>query len=215
MKTCAIIPLKKLLYSKSRLSAILNEKQRKELTLYMLKDVINACLNSKRLNSIFIVSQDDIKFSDFGDEIKIIVDSGELNEAIKNAILRLREYDIKIIIPCDIPLLEGYDIDFIIENAIKYDIILSPSCDSGTNLLCIKGVNDFKLEFGEGKKSFISHLKNAIESKLNVKVISNERIALDIDDDTRLLYLSMLDADKYSIKYLKGALYEGNKNHSN
>jgi Uncharacterized conserved protein, COG1920 len=75
MKTCAIIPLKKLLYSKSRLSAILNEKQRKELTLCMLKDVINACLNSKRLNSIFIVSQDDIKFSDFGDEIKIIVDS--------------------------------------------------------------------------------------------------------------------------------------------
>jgi len=55
MKVCALIPLKELEKSKSRLSNILNEKERIEFTLCMLKDVIKALVNSSKIDDIYII----------------------------------------------------------------------------------------------------------------------------------------------------------------
>lgn len=216
MKTCAIIPLKELKKSKSRLSNFLKDKERIELTLNMLRDVVEAFFNSGKVNQIFIISQD--QSLDLDNEIinkfEVIFDPSTLNDSLERQIKNLKEYAAKIIVPCDIPLISKDDVDAVYKMLERYDVIISPSCDSGTNLLAIKGDLRFKLEFGEGKKSFLLHLKNAVYANLKVYVYSNERIALDLDDETRLKYLATLDIDKHSIRYLRGVLIEGNKNNS-
>jgi|ECHnycMinimDraft_1075156.scaffolds.fasta_scaffold00068_22 2-phospho-L-lactate guanylyltransferase len=215
MKVCALIPLKELEKSKSRLSNILNEKERIEFTLCMLKDVIKALVNSSKIDDIYIISQEkELKLSDER-KFKLIFDSASLNEALERHIKDLQQYDAKIIIPCDIPLVSEEDVEKVIELLNEYDVVISPSCDSGTNLLAIKNELKFKLEFGEGRRSFIMHLKNALEANLKVYVYSSERIALDVDDDPRLKYLITLNIDKYSTQYIRWILNERNKNNSN
>jgi len=208
---CIIIPLKKLSLIKSRLSSYLSLQERIELTRLMLKDILNSCLISN-YSKIFIVSQQEINW--FKDEkIEILINENELNTALSETIAKLKDRNFKsfLIIPADIPLIETKDLEEMKKLMTNYDILISPSFDSGTNALFMKSEKEIELEYGEGKKSFLLHIRNALDKGLSLCIFSNERISFDVDDIIRLRYLAHLNINKESILYVK-KLYEKNRN---
>jgi 2-phospho-L-lactate guanylyltransferase len=211
MKDCIIIPLKRIDSAKSRLSNYLNPIQRKEFSLSMLSDVLEACISSS-FYKIFLVTQEKIDLI-HEEKIEQIIDNSELNLALKNAIDKVKNlgYECYLIIPSDIPLIEKEDLDTLKKLINEYDLIISPSFDSGTNALFMKKDKEIELEYGEGRNSFLRHLEHAQRRNLNVYIYSNERISLDIDDYARMKYLAKLDINKKSVLYIK-KIYEENRN---
>jgi len=212
MRDCIIIPLKRIDSAKSRLSSYLNPIQRREFSLLMLSDVLDACIDSS-FSKIFLVTQEKIDILSYKEKIEQIIDDSELNIALKNTIDKVKRlgYEYFLIIPSDIPLIEKEDLGILKKLISKYDLIISPSFDSGTNALFMKKDKEIELEYGEGKNSFLRHLEHAQSKNLNVYIFSNERISLDIDDHVRMKYLAKLDINKKSILYIK-KIYEENRN---
>ncbi len=205
MLSAILIPFKKLSLAKSRLSDFLNQEQRIELTKLMLKDVLNSCLKSN-FSKIFLIIQEEFNEPWLAsNKIGMIQDEGELNEALERTIKKL-SFDLFLILPSDIPLIETEDIEAIISLSKEFDVVISPSIDGGTNALLLKKGKEIKLEYNL-KNSSLLHLKNALSLGLKVCILANERIALDIDDIVRLKYLINKDSEKESIFYAKSIIY--------
>ncbi len=201
MSDAILIPFKKLSLAKSRLSNFLNQKQRIEFTELMLKDVLNSCLKSS-FSKIFLITQEEFnKPWLVSNKIEIIQDEGELNEALERTIKKLN-FDLFLILPADIPLIETEDLEAILSLSKEFDVVISPSIDGGTNALLLKKGKEIKFEYNL-KNSSLLHLKNALSLNLKVCILTNERIALDIDDIVRLKYLINKDLRKESIFYAK------------
>jgi 2-phospho-L-lactate guanylyltransferase len=205
MKINVLIPLKKLNESKSRLIKYLDENSRITLTLLMLEDILDSCILSQSVNKIYLVSYDDLSEFKKYKEIEILINKEELNKALEFALnhLKKEENGATLIIPSDLPLIEPVDFKNLRELIKNYEIILGPSCDGGTNILMLRNYVKISLEFGEGKRSFLLHLKNALDNNYSVAIYSNERICLDLDDIIRLRYFQTLNINKKSIKYIK------------
>jgi len=207
---CVLIPLKRLEASKSRLSKYLSVEERVELTKCMLRDVLNVCLDSG-FSRVLLITQGEIDFI-YDNKIEVINNDKELNVALLEAISSIKgRFNSYLILPADIPLIEKSDLEQMKKLMESFDILISPSFDSGTNALFMKRGKEIELEYGEGKKSFLLHLENALNKGLNVVVFSNERIGMDIDDLARLRYLAHLNINKESVLYVR-RLYEKNRN---
>jgi 2-phospho-L-lactate guanylyltransferase CofC len=205
MKLNVLIPVKKLNQIKSRLSKYLNEEFRIRLSFLMIEDILESCSSSKMIEKIYLVSYDEINEFRKYNNVEVLINKEELNKALDFAleISKKQKYEATLIIPSDIPLIEPIDIENLSKLIENNDIVLSPSCDSGTNVLIIKNNVKIKLEFGEGKSSFLLHLKNALKNNLKVAIYCNERVCLDLDDIIRLTYFQNLNVNKKSIKFLR------------
>ncbi len=205
MKLNVLIPVKKLNQIKSRLSKYLNEEFRIRLSFLMIEDILESCSSSKMIEKIYLVSHDEINEFRKYNNVEVLINKEELNKALDFAleISKKQKYEATLIIPSDIPLIEPIDIENLSKLIENNDIVLSPSCDSGTNVLIIKNNVKIKLEFGEGKSSFLLHLKNALKNNLKVAIYCNERVCLDLDDIIRLTYFQNLNVNKKSIKFLR------------
>jgi 2-phospho-L-lactate guanylyltransferase len=205
MKINILIPIKKLNETKSRLIKYLDENSRIILTLLMLEDILESCISSQSINKIYLVSYDDLSEFKKYKEIEILINKEELNKALEFALdyLRKEENGATLVIPSDLPLIEPIDISNLRKLIENYEIILGPSCDGGTNILMLRNYVKINLEFGEGKTSFLLHLKNALDNNYNVTIYSNERICIDLDDIIRFRYFKTLNSNKKSIKYIK------------
>ncbi|MEM3727239.1 MAG: 2-phospho-L-lactate guanylyltransferase [Candidatus Bathyarchaeia archaeon] len=186
MKVYAIIPVKELSKSKTRLSLILNPKERETLTLMMFKDVLNALHSSKRIKKIIVVSSDlaILKlYKRFGFKPLMETNEGNLNLALNEAIqFSLNEgAQAVLIMPSDIPLVKAEDIHALINNCSgKSSIIISPSKRmDGTNALLLHPPTILNVAYGEN--SFNIHVEKALKTKAQLKIIALPRIALDID----------------------------------
>ena len=189
----AIVPVKHLATSKSRLAAILTPEERKSLTLAMLKDVINAIKGSMIQETIVVGSDLCV--------CEVVVNAGAtyieeetkgLNKAVSSSI----EWSIKrgaeavLILPADIPLLSSGDIDKIIELAkdAKSALILSPSRNEGTNALLLKPPNLIPVTYGP--ESLKKHIEYGRNKDAFVKLQYLSSVAFDIDSQEDLQELS-------------------------
>ncbi|MEM1587960.1 MAG: 2-phospho-L-lactate guanylyltransferase [Candidatus Bathyarchaeia archaeon] len=186
MKVYAIIPVKELSKSKTRLSLILNPKEREALSLIMLKDVLNALFSSKKIEKVIIVSSDSTVlnlYEKLGFKPLLETNKGDLNLAINEAIQFSLNENVQavLIMPSDIPLVKTEDIDFLINNCDeKPSIIISPSKRmDGTNALLLHPPTILNVAYGEN--SFNIHVEKALKTKAQLKIIVLPRIALDID----------------------------------
>lgn len=178
-----IIPVSDLRNAKSRLSSFLSNSEREELLKKMLLDIVSNV--SKQVDSILLVSKDE-KIRDFCEKNSLIfVREAEhrdnfLNNAIVDAINVVRsdfpENDI-LILPSDIPLITGEIINDV--KSKSSDLVISPSCGGGTNLLCFRNNFDFKPLFGD--RSFFNHLKEAEYLKMNVNILDSFFLSLDVN----------------------------------
>jgi len=190
MTTWAIIPVKHLSKAKSSLSTTLTLVQRRGLVLNMLADMLNAVRNARSVAGTVVVSPDEevLNFARTNGVISVVEPGIELNEALKLAV----DYAVAekassvLILPSDLPLLRGADVENIIAMASPpRAVVIAPSKDNGTNALLLLPPDVINPRFGG--ESFPSHLAEARRVGVRPHIYRSANVATDVDDVEDLL----------------------------
>lgn len=191
MKVSALIPAKGFANAKQRLSALLSEPQRAFLAEAMLCDVLRQTLSARGLVSTAVVTGD-ARVREIASSLgaQVIVEEKESGEtaAVMFALAEMKRGGIQavLVIPGDIPLLRAGDLELLLKRASGHDgsssfALLVPAHDRmGTNALLLSPPDVIQLRFGYD--SFSYHLSQVAAKGLPLRVLENERIALDIDE---------------------------------
>ncbi|MGH7774148.1 MAG: 2-phospho-L-lactate guanylyltransferase [Candidatus Binatia bacterium] len=191
MKVSALIPAKGFTNAKHRLAPLLGAEERELLAEAMLRDVLRQVVSTRGLEGTFVVTGDS-RVSEIASSLgaKVIWEKQERGEteAVVFALRELKQRGIQsvLIMPGDIPLVRSSDIELLLEQIAGHDstapfALLTPSHDRmGTNALLLSPPDLIKLRFGYD--SFSYHLGEVAAKGLPLRVLGDERIALDIDE---------------------------------
>jgi 2-phospho-L-lactate/phosphoenolpyruvate guanylyltransferase len=177
--TYALIPAKELAGAKARLTPILDDAARRELTIAMLRDVLAAAMACRALAGVTIVSLEQralaIARQAGADGTS---EAGGLNEALTSAAENMREGGAGrlLVLAADLPLADSESIDAVL--AADADVTLVPSRDGGTSALALA---PDAIEFQFGPDSARKHLAAAEEAGLRTSVLALPRLAFDVD----------------------------------
>ena len=187
----AVVPVKDLRGTKSRLAPILDPGARAGLTLYMMGRVV-AAVREAGIEDVCVVSPDALVLDEAQRRgaTPLVQESRGLNPALEEG--RRRALDLGaetlLIFPADLPLLEAEDVRAVLASADGPSVVISPDwARSGTNALLIRPPD--ALPFVFGPESFEAHLGAARKRGLDVKVCERPHLAFDLDtagDLTRL-----------------------------
>ncbi|RMG52339.1 MAG: 2-phospho-L-lactate guanylyltransferase, partial [Acidobacteria bacterium] len=149
-----LIPIKDFARAKQRLQAILSPDERWRLAEAMFSDVLDALLSTFDPECITVVTRDERAIAMAAERhIPVIQESenrGE-TEAVALAVEALIQRDVQtmLVIPGDIPLITGQDIQEIVEAGRSADVVLVPSRDGrGTNAALLTPPDALPLRFG-------------------------------------------------------------------
>lgn len=187
----AIVPVKVLSEAKQRLHSCLGDK-REELTLAMLKDVLNALSDSELVDCMACVTADPMVAALAAGHGALVVDEERvlgMNRAIRLGIEAARKHGAGrvVVMPADLPLASGMEIDRMLralqsETAADQPAVigLSPAADGhGTNFLSLDARQPFETHFGDD--SFQQHQACARAEHLPTLVLESSTLSFDID----------------------------------
>jgi 2-phospho-L-lactate/phosphoenolpyruvate guanylyltransferase len=202
----AIVPLKTIKKSKTRLSA-LPPQDRAKLTVAMLSNVLVALRRSRRISDVTVVSADksasEIAHRN-GAEFLSEGPRHGLNSALRLAVRELKQQSAgtAMIIHADLPLLTTRDVDKFLNRAQGFQIAIVPCKNgTGTNALLLRPPDAIPLVFGKG--SFKTHLSLAKKAKFRYRVLRIRGIQFDIDDPRDLRKFTRQDAKGESFRFLR------------
>ena len=190
-----LIPVKTFTEAKKRLGPHYSHIARATLAEALCRDFFNVVGQVKLADRIYVASQEPLALQ-WGRERgwRTIAETEQISESHSvDAASRICAEDgvtALLRIPVDLPLVTASDIDEIlvaVETAPS--CIIVPSCDgTGTNALLRSAPCLFPSHFGPN--SFPQHVAEAERCGARVKILRNERIALDIDEPDDLLALA-------------------------
>ena len=196
MKTSvlAIIPVKSLSSTKSRLRTVLNLQERQVFTLNILSRTIQTLKSLDKDQRILVLTPDDrvlslvkglgaIGLKDGGKGLNLALEQGT-RWAIDQG------FEAILILPCDIPFLDSKDIKTILGMGAEGErvVVIAPNKGkNGTNALFVKPPGILKYSFGVN--SFERHRQQAIAQNVKFEVYSSASAAFDLDtsEEYRLL----------------------------
>lgn len=193
-----LVPVKNLKQAKQRLASVLDQAARTELAQAMLHDVLEVLASWQSRPDVAIVSCDSFALSlasTYGFEI--IADhknSGETDAIeIATRVCEMRGLD-TLVIPADIPLIQAWEMQAIMDAAPELGSVLVPAGDGrGTNAVLRRPAALFPLRFGND--SFKPHLAAAQASGQSCVVLSLPGIAVDVDNPADLRQLAELPGE--------------------
>lgn len=192
----AVVPVKGLSESKTRISRFLHPEDRQTLVKALLKDVLTSVVQANLYNNIIVISPDE-KVADETRTHKTIFikqNGSGLNMAAEQAMRIALKQDAQTItlVLADIPLAEPQDfIEFFKLGGQAPKLVMAPSLKGGTNIMTISPPS--ALHPAYGRWSYARHLRTAQEKKLNVYSLSNPRVSFDIDTIGDLAELRRID----------------------
>jgi len=188
----AVVPVKALAGAKQRLKDRMGPR-REGFTLAMLSDVLAALADSKAISGIAVVTSDQRVGEIAAQKGLMVVEEDRpagLNAAIDLGVEAVRRLGVQraVIVPSDIPLLTGAELDRLItafdtqsDNRFENAIGISPSGDGGgTNCLIMGTGRVFQFQYGPG--SFKIHCESAKAHQRDVYTLYSSAISLDIDE---------------------------------
>jgi 2-phospho-L-lactate/phosphoenolpyruvate guanylyltransferase len=179
----AVVPVKDLQGTKSRLAPILDPGARAGLTLYMMGRVV-AAIRSSGVEDVCVVSPDRIVLNEAQRRgaTPLVQESRGLNPALEEGRLRAVEFGAStlLILPADLPLLDEDDVRAVLQAAEGHSVVISPDgAQSGTNALLTRPPD--AMPFAFGPDSFEAHLEAARSRGLAFKVCERSHLAFDLD----------------------------------
>jgi 2-phospho-L-lactate guanylyltransferase len=184
MNVAAVVPVKDLWGTKSRLKPSLDGGARAGLTIYMMGRVIST-LREAHLEKVCVVSPDRIVLHEAEKRgaFPLRQESRGLNPALEEGrrwVMDLGASSI-LVLPADLPLLEAPDVRALLEIAPESpSAVISPDgTGTGTNALLIQPPDAIRFAFGPG--SYEAHLRAARERGLEVRVCERPHLAFDLD----------------------------------
>jgi 2-phospho-L-lactate/phosphoenolpyruvate guanylyltransferase len=197
-----LVPVKNTQNAKQRLASLLEPSERTELAQAMLQDVFETLDSWENRPAVAVVTSDPfaremarrLQFEVIADE----ANHGEteaIEMATRNCVARSVENT--LVIPADIPLLQVWELERILESAPAEGSVLVPSADGhGTNAAFRRPADLFPLRFGNN--SFDPHLAAAKSSERACVVLSLPGIALDVDTPADLRELIATPGDSHA-----------------
>ena len=194
MAVWAIVPIKPLGQSKSRLSDILSRKSRAALSKELLTKTLQVLRSSPSIEKTLVVSRDTAVLAlarTLGAQTVAERGNPELNGALERATAVARGYGVSsvLILPADLPLLNSEDIEQMVSmvNGQPAVVIAPDRHRRGTNALLVSPPGAIHYAFGED--SYLRHQEIASKQGVRVQIFANEDIGLDIDvpEDLELL----------------------------
>ena len=183
--TTALIPVKRLEESKSRLLSAVPDATRQALTLAMLEDLIEALSAAAGIERIAVTTPDPTvaeRASAAGAEILMRPEPG-LNEALQDGIERLvprRESDLLVVLG-DVAGALARDFERLLDagGAAGRGICLAPSSDGGTSALLHRPAGVIPCLFG--RDSARRHREAAAEAGVPFLEVALASLAIDLD----------------------------------
>ena len=192
----AVIPVKGLTESKTRLSNYLQGDKRRILVEALLDDVLSSIIRSRAYGTIKVISPDENVASRIRPpEVSFLKQTGiGLNRAVEqaNRLATLGHARSLTTVLADIPLVEPSDFKEIVGlGSPGRRVAMAPSMKGGTNVMLTSppGV----VSPGYGRWSYSKHLRRAQVSGINAYSLSNPRLSFDIDTMADLVELRHRD----------------------
>jgi len=188
----AVVPVKDLRGTKSRLAPILDPGARAGLTLYMMGRVVRVILEAD-VGDVCVVSPDGMVLEEAKRRgaTPLLQESSGLNPALEEGRRRVLELGASalLVLPADLPLLEAEDVRAVLKEAGEgSSAVISPDgARSGTNALLIQPPD--VLPFAFGTDSFEAHLGAARSRSLDVRVCERPHLAFDLDTAGDLVHV--------------------------
>ncbi len=186
MSLCAIVPVKALHESKSRLRDVLTPVGRVELTREMLLNTLRELAEVREIERTLVVSADSTVLALARERgAEVIEERGppSLNKALSQATAVASEMraEAVLILPADLPLLQAADVQDLVGRAHDPPVVVvSPDRKrSGTNALLMAPPGTIK--YGFGPDSFERHVRSAEASGARVEIIELPNLGLDLD----------------------------------
>ncbi len=206
MRIYTLVPLKRLDKCKTRLSAVLTQEERRDLSLYMLRDVLEAVRKSKA-ESIGIVAHDnDVESvaAEFG--ANFIYDDGVqgLNETVRRMSMRIKAlgFDAMFVVLADVPRIHPSDVNSMFDSLkMPNSMVISPSIENGTNALLLSPPDSIDVRYG--KNSFYTHIERVKARGLGYWIYRSESTSADVDTPKDLLSLLRSSYDCHSRRFLE------------
>ena len=190
----AVVPMKPLSQSKTRLSGVLSQQERADLSLAMFSRVVAAAY--KALGSVWVVGGDEVvrrTAEDLG--ARWLEDPGnDLNDSLSFALERAcTDGKSAIYLPADLPFVTSADIAKIAQASGDGETLtLSPAQqDGGTNAMLIPKCLSFPPLLG--KDSFERHKRQAASLGIPYTVCLSDGLALDLDTPDDLAICEKLE----------------------
>jgi 2-phospho-L-lactate/phosphoenolpyruvate guanylyltransferase len=191
-----LVPIKNTDSAKQRLAAVLDQPSRTKLAQAMLHDVLSSIHDWKSRPEVGIVTGDPFATDlarEFGFEVIPDAENPGETGAIEMAtrICVERGIDSTLVIPGDIPLIQGSELEEILKKAPAEGSVLVPAGDGrGTNAAFRRPANLFPLRFGND--SFKPHHAAAQATGKPCVVLNLPGIAVDVDNPPDLRQLLSL-----------------------
>jgi 2-phospho-L-lactate/phosphoenolpyruvate guanylyltransferase len=211
-KIFAIVPVKKFENAKLRLALMLSADDRIHLSALMLDDTLSALAGAKSIDQVVVVSSDRR-----AKEIAIRHDRVFLREDIEsgvNSAVALADHyctgqgvNATAVIPQDLPLLDGLDVDKACDMAENEQscIIICPSLRyDGTNLLLRKPPTAIKTHYDHD--SYETHIKAAGKMGIPVKIFLSNKLMSDLDTPEDARQLAMEAGAGKTLEFIKSKL---------
>ena len=194
----AIVPVKGLTESKTRLSTSLQGEKRRVLVEALLEDVLSSIIRSRAYGIIVVISPDENVGSRLrSQEVSFLKQTGVgLNRAIEQANrLAIQKHARSLTtVLADIPLVEPGDFKELLSlGSASRKVVMAPSFKGGTNVMLTAPPGVISPAYG--RWSYSKHLRQAQMSGLITYSISNSRISFDIDTVSDLMELRRRDID--------------------
>jgi len=202
-----LVPVKNLANAKQRLSSVLDPEARQELAQAMCADVLDTLAHWQGRPAVTVVTSDPFA-SDlaarFGFEV--VADDANPGETgaieMATALCRKRGVEFTLVIPADIPLIESFELQKIVDTAPQRGAVLVPdAAGRGTNAALRAPADLFPLRFGND--SFLPHLAAATATGLPCIVLELPGIALDVDRAEDLQALAAASGARRSQKLVR------------
>ncbi len=199
MNTWAIVPVKPLNRSKSRLASVLNPRLRESLSRQMLEQTLQTLSQVDEISGVLTVSRDGAVLAlarQYG--AQTVQESGapELNAALTRAtqvVIATWHARSVLILPSDIPLMRAQDIRELLALATLSDniILATDRQRDGTNALFMRPPGLIPYRYGPG--SFQRHIEEARAVGIEPIVYDSPTLSLDVDTPADLdLYRQLL-----------------------
>ncbi len=189
-----LVPVKNLAGAKQRLAAILDQASRTQLAQAMLLDVLEALATWPRCPDVGIVTSDPFALQ-LAEHFRLEIIADNANRGETDAIEAATRYcesqgvESTLVIPGDIPLIQSWELEQIIEAVPAEGSVLVSAADGrGTNAIWRRPAGLFPARFGND--SFKPHHAAAQATGKPCVVLSLSGIALDVDNPADLHVLA-------------------------
>ena len=190
MRGILFIPVKSLTTAKQRLAVALDQGRRSQLAEAMLRDVMTAAAGVRGSIDVALVTGD-ARAHAMANEFGFMVIDDPRNESETAAIematawCEQRGYDTTVVVPGDIPLITGDELQRVLDAAPAEGAVFVPAYDRrGSNCILRRPASIIPLRFGND--SFLPHCEAMRKTGKQLVILEMPGIGLDIDNPHEL-----------------------------